>query len=165
MDPGAIAFTQSRDYAAPKKVCAACSLREQCTQNKSRRTVKRHLRQEELDAMREASRSRQARRDIKVRQHLMERTFARGTLYGFDRARWRGLWRVQIQQYLVSSIQNIDVLLRYGNRPRRNLSMLVREGTRAFTRAVWLVLCWMKDLIWSETNSILSSVFASLNFR
>jgi transposase/uncharacterized protein (UPF0179 family) len=72
---------QSRDYAAPKKVCAACHLREQCTKNKSGRTIKRHLRQEELDWMREASRSSEARRDIKTRQHLMERSFARGTSY------------------------------------------------------------------------------------
>jgi transposase len=43
---------QSRDYAAPRKVCAVCSLREQCTRNKSGRTIKRHLRQEELDRMR-----------------------------------------------------------------------------------------------------------------
>jgi hypothetical protein len=105
---------QSRDYAAPRKTCAGCSLREQCTRNKSGRTVKRHLRQEELDRMREASRSARAKRDIKMRQHLMERSFARGTRYGFDRARWRGLWRVQIQQYLISTVQNIHVLLRYG---------------------------------------------------
>jgi hypothetical protein len=39
---------QSRDYAASQKVCAVCPLREQCTRNKSGRTVKRHLRQEEL---------------------------------------------------------------------------------------------------------------------
>ena len=101
---------QSRDYAAPKKICASCTLREQCTKNKSGRTIKRHLRQEELERMREASRSAKARRDIKTRQHLMERSFARGTPYGFDRARWRGLWRVQIQEYLISAIQNIQVL-------------------------------------------------------
>jgi transposase len=58
---------QSRDYAAPKKVCAACSLREQCTKNKSGRTIKRHLRQEDLDRMREASRSLKARRDLQTR--------------------------------------------------------------------------------------------------
>src|SRR4030042_593076 len=94
---------QSRDYAAPKKMGAACDLREQCTRNKSGRTIKRHLRQEELDRMREASRSARAKRDIKMRQHLMERSYARGARYGFDGARWRGLWRVQIQEYLISS--------------------------------------------------------------
>ncbi|MDP2968735.1 MAG: IS1182 family transposase, partial [Deltaproteobacteria bacterium] len=103
---------QSRDYAAPKKVCAACLIREQCTRNKSGRTVKRHLRQEELDGMREASRSARAKCDIKTRQHLMERSFARGTRYGFDRARWRGLWRVQIQEYLIAAVQNLQVLLK-----------------------------------------------------
>ena len=36
---------QSRDYAAPKKICAVCHLKEQCTKNKSGRTIKRHLRQ------------------------------------------------------------------------------------------------------------------------
>jgi hypothetical protein len=106
---------QSRDYAAPRKVCAVCQLREQCTRNKSGRTIKRHLRQEELDKMREASRSAKAKRDIKMRQHLMERSYARGTWYGFDRARWRGLWRVEIQEYLISAVQNIQVLLRYGS--------------------------------------------------
>lgn len=112
---------ESRDYAASKKVCAVCDLRKQCTKNKSGRTIKRHLRQEELDKMREASRSRRARRDIKIRQHLMERSYARGTRYGFDRARWRGLWRVQIQEYLIAAIQNIEVLLRYGGQPKKSL--------------------------------------------
>src|SRR4030066_999895 len=70
---------QSRDYAAPKKICAACDLREQCTKNKSGRTVKRHLRQEELDRMGGASRWAKAKRDIKMRQHLMEGSYARGT--------------------------------------------------------------------------------------
>ena len=51
------AHRQSRDYAAPKKICASCYLREQCTRNKSGRTIKRHLRQEDLERMREASRS------------------------------------------------------------------------------------------------------------
>lgn len=118
---------QSRDYAAPKKVCAACQIREQCTRNKSGRTIKRHLRQEELDRMRETSRSSWAKRDIKMRQHLMERSFARGTWYGFDRARWRRLWRVQIQEYLIAAIQNIEVLLRYGEQPKKGLFVRVNQ--------------------------------------
>lgn len=42
----------------------------------------------------------------------MERTFAHGTRYVLQRSRWRGLWRVQIQEYLTASIQNILALLR-----------------------------------------------------
>jgi hypothetical protein len=118
---------QSRDYAAPKKICAVCQLREQCTKNKSGRTIKWHLRQEDLDRMREASRSARAKRDIKMRQHLMERSYARGTLYGFDQARWRGLWRVQIQEYLISAVQNIQVLLRYGSYLKRSSLVMIEQ--------------------------------------
>jgi transposase len=127
---------QSRDYAASKKICAVCHLREQCTRNKSGRTIKRHLRQEELDRMREASRSAKAKRDIKMRQHLMERSYARGTRYGFDRARWRGLWRVQIQEYLVSAVQNIQVLLRYGSYLKRSPSVMMEQIKGAIRREI-----------------------------
>ena len=127
---------ESRDYAAPKKICAACDLREQCTKNKSGRTIKRHLRQEDLDRMREASRSAKAKRDIKMRQHLMERSYARGTRYGYDRARWRGLWRVQIQEYLVSAVQNIQVLLRYGSYLKRSPSAMMEQIKGAVRREI-----------------------------
>jgi len=127
---------QSRDYAASKKICAECGLREQCTKNKSGRTIKRHLRQEDLDRMREASRSARAKRDIKVRQHLMERSYARGTLYGFDWARWRGLWQVQIQEYLISGVQNIQVLLRYGSYLKRSLSVMIDQIKEAIRRDI-----------------------------
>ena len=99
---------ESSDYGAPKKVCAVCELREQCTRNKSGRTVKRHLRQDELNAMRGRSQSAEARKDIKTRQHLMERSFAQSTRYDFDHARWRGLWKMKIQEYLTCAIQNIQ---------------------------------------------------------
>jgi len=127
---------ESRDYASPKKICAACHLREQCTKNKSGRTIKRHLRQEELDRMREASRTARAKRDIKMRQHLMERSYARGAWYGFDRARWRGLWRVQIQEYLVSAVQNIQVLLRYGSYLKRSPSVMMEQIKGAMRREI-----------------------------
>jgi hypothetical protein len=122
----------SRDYAAPKKICAVCELREQCTKNKSGRTLKRHLRQDELDAMREKSRSAKAKRDIKTRQHLMERSFAQATRYGFDRARWRGLWRMRIQEYLTCAVQNIQVLIKHTGKPKQAMAVKVKALETAF---------------------------------
>ncbi len=104
---------QGIDYGAPKKECEKCELRPQCTKNKAGRTVKRHLRQEEIDYMRALAGSMQSKKDIKTRQHLMERSFARAWRYGFKRARWRGLWRVQIQEYITATIQNIGILIKY----------------------------------------------------
>jgi transposase len=127
---------QSRDYAAPRKVCAACQLREQCTKNKSGRTIKRHLRQDVLERMRAISRSANARYDIRTRQHLMERSFARGTRYGFDQARWRGLWRMRIQEYLTCAIQNMQVLIAHASKPKKaaavRLLVVQRTKVKAF---------------------------------
>ena len=155
---------QSRDYAASKKTCAICALREQCTKNKSGRTIKRHLRQEELDRMREASRSAKAKRDIKTRQHLMERSFARGTRYGFDRARWRGLWRVQIQEYLISAIQNIQVLLKYGHKPKKRLLVMMNQVKGNMTRVIRPVSDVIQGLILTQINRIMSIGFIKIGY-
>lgn len=138
---------QSRDYAAPKKVCAVCSLREQCTKNKSGRTIKRHLRQEELEFMRNASRSAKSKRDLKTRQHLMERSFARSKRYGYDRARWRGLWRMRIQEYLICAIQNIQVLVKHGAMPKKTLAMALNPVKNALTKATNVAYASMSNLI------------------
>jgi len=131
---------QSRDYGAPKKVCAACRLREQCTKNKSGRTIKRHLRQDVLERMREISRSANARYDIKKRQHLMERSFARGTRYGFDQARWRGLWRMRVQEYLTCAIQNIQVLIAYVAKPQKAVAARMIAMQRTTVKAFGAII-------------------------
>jgi transposase/uncharacterized protein (UPF0179 family) len=100
------------EYSVAAKTCRRCSLKPRCTRSKQGRTLKRHVRQDELDRMLSTSESRQAKGDIRKRQHLMERSFARSDRYGYHRARWRRLWRVQIQEYLTASIQNIMVLVR-----------------------------------------------------
>jgi transposase len=147
---------QSRDYAAPKKVCGACALRDQCTKSKSGRTMKRHLRQEDLDRMREASRSAKAKRDIKTRQHLMERSFARGTWYGFDRARWRRLWRVKIQEYLIAAVQNIEALIRYGEQPKKSLLVKVNQVKGVIKEIIQPILSIIKPLRIMKTHGTVS---------
>jgi hypothetical protein len=85
----------------------------------------------------------------------MERSFARGTPYGFDRARWRGLWRVQIQEYLISAIQNIQVLLRYGDQPKKSLSVVVNQAKGTLPRAIRFVSDRMIGLLTNEINQIM----------
>jgi transposase/uncharacterized protein (UPF0179 family) len=111
------------EYIASASTCNRCQLRKKCTKAKSGRTLKRHVRQNDLDFMLDQANSREAKKDIRTRQHLMERSFARGTRYGYKRARWRRLWRVQIQEYLTSSIQNIMILVRHIKEPAPALGM------------------------------------------
>ena len=124
-----------RDYGARKKDCESCELRSLCTSNKMGRTVNRHIRQDDLDVMRLRSRSADSKRDIRKRQSLMERSFARGKRYGYDRARWRGLWKMRIQEYLTCAIQNIQVLISRENRPVKNPAMGARGLKPVLSRA------------------------------
>ena len=115
------------EYKASSKTCMACPIRNKCTRSKSGRTLKRHARQDELDAIVEHARSRESKKDLKTRQHLCERSFAQSTHYGFKRARWRSLWRMEIQDYLIAAIQNIKVLI---NQPKPRMSKSNVEENR-----------------------------------
>ena len=49
----------------------------------------------------------------------MEQSFADATNnHHFKRARWRRLWRQQIQDYLIAAIQNVRILLANQNHKR-----------------------------------------------
>ncbi len=106
------------EYAAPVATCRACPLRERCTRAQGARTLKRHIGQELIEVARGQSHSPAARRDRRRRKWLMEGSFAdAANNHGFKRARWRRLWRQQIQDYLIATVQNVRILLRNGPKP------------------------------------------------
>lgn len=113
----------SSDYGPMKGACDKCVLREQCTKAKAGRTIHRDHRQDEVDTMRERAKSATAKYDIQTRKHLMERSFARAVRYGFKRARWRRLWRMMIQDYMIATIQNLAVMMKYGAKTQRALTL------------------------------------------
>lgn len=126
---------QHYEYIASAGTCKRCRLKDQCTKSKSGRTVKRHIRQDDLDFMLEQAHSPESKKDIRTRQHLMERTFAQATRYGYQRARWRGLWKVEIQEYLTAAIQNIKILLKDITKPTAALQMqLATEDSKTASR-------------------------------
>ena len=116
------------EYKARSGACAACLLRPQCTSAKLGRTVKRHEKQAALDVARVQAHSRAARRDRQRRQQLMEQSFAdAANNHHFKRARWRRLWRQQIQDYLIAAIQNVRILLAQRN-PKRSAAAVLVPG-------------------------------------
>jgi hypothetical protein len=88
---------------------------------------------DDLDHMRKQASSAESKKDIKTRQHLMERSFARATRYGYKRARWRRLWRVEIQEYLTASIQNIMVII--GNVKEQDPAVGIAQGKAGYRDA------------------------------
>jgi hypothetical protein len=113
------------------------------------------LRQDDLDTMRDASRAAKAKRDRKTRQHLMERSFAKSTRYDFDRARWRGLWRMRIQEYLICAIQNIQALISHVCKPtRRVAAMESRIGNSSINLSSHLSALFMIVALMIATHEV-----------
>jgi transposase len=125
------------EYKASSKACSQCHLKKQCTRAQTGRTLKRHVRQDELDILVQESESKTAKKDIKRRQDLSERSFARSTRYGFKRARWRRLWRMEIQDFLIAAVQNITVLI---SQPNRTISKSNAQRTEAVHSFDWEAL-------------------------
>lgn len=99
---------QMTDYVADKKICANCPLRTQCTNSKLGRSVARHWRETSLEAALAFARLPEAQADRRRRRFLMEGSFAHSAnLYHFKRARWRRLWRQQIQDWIIATVQNV----------------------------------------------------------
>jgi len=106
------------EYSADRKICAACTLRTQCTRAATGtvRTVKRHYKHELLEIARRQSASRETRADLVRRKWLMEGSFAdAANNHGFKRARWRRLFNQQIQDYFIAAVQNIRILIKQGH--------------------------------------------------
>jgi IS5 family transposase len=104
---------QHTEYVARKGVCPACPLRAQCTTSKYSRMVSRYREHELVLRARTQATSPEAWRDYCRRRHLMEGSFAQSAnCHGFKRARWRRLWRQQIQDWLIAACQNLKILVR-----------------------------------------------------
>ena len=134
------------EYQLPKAVCAACALRAQCTRATAYgRSLHRHEHQELLDRARQQAHSAAARRDRQRRQHLAEVSFAdAANHHGFKRARWRRLWRVQIQDWLIAAIQNVKILLKHRLPPvtSAGAALLLTASTGFTDRLRRYVLRW-----------------------
>jgi len=148
---------QHYEYIAAAGTCNRCQLKKQCTKAKSGRTLKRHVRQDDLDFMLKQAACPESKKDIKTRQHLMERTFAQATRYGYQRARWRRLWRVQIQEYLTAAIQNIKILVKDVKEPAPALSMQVAKEPRG--KATRIKPCGLWQLLAQQSSQMAGLCF------
>jgi transposase len=134
------------EYKASARICGGCVLRTLCTRSAYGRTVQRHEKQELLNMAREQAGSPAARRDRKRRQHLMEASFAdAANNHHFKRARWRRLWRQQIQDYLIAAIQNVRILLAHQT-PEHSAAMAARAAvilTESLFRPLRRCIYWI----------------------
>jgi hypothetical protein len=110
--------------------------------------VQRHEKQPLLDVARVQAHSVAARRNRKRRQHLIERSFAdAANNHHFKRARWRRLWRQQIQDYLIAAIQNVRILLAHQTPKRSAIAALTASSLDHFTQRLLSSLAkWVENV-------------------
>lgn len=147
------------EYRASPESCGHCALRDQCTRAKDGRSLKRHIRQNELDNMLKVANSHEAKKDIKTRQHLSERSFAQATRYGYKRARWRRLWRMEIQDLLIAAVQNIQILIKQTETRVANAAKVAAEyPNTSYNRINSSLLSWF-SLIFSWINKKIGELY------
>ena len=102
-------------YYCVASLCNSCEMKKDCTRSETGRTVIRYEGQEAIDRARAESHSYLAKRDRRKRKHIVEGSFAdAANNHGFKRSRWRGLWRQQIQDYLIAVCQNLRIMIANG---------------------------------------------------
>jgi len=117
-------------YRIDKEHCASCELRSQCTNDKNGRSISRLPGDDLITAGRQDAASEEGIKDLKRRQHLMERSYAYGKRFGYKRARWRALWRVSIQQLLVATVQNLKKMSQNANLGSKTEGMVILGGNQ-----------------------------------
>lgn len=70
----------------------------------------------------------------------MERSYAKSERHGYKRARWRLLWRVQIQEYITASILNIKVLIKHRSQPVLSLKNSMNYQKNLILNRIFILL-------------------------
>jgi len=110
---------ESKYYRSKSSICAICKQKDACiaSAKKSRPFTKyliRSIHQELFDKTFEAMQEPAFMSKLKERMWKIEGIFAEAKqLHGLSKARYRGLEKVQIQAYMVASVQNVKRLIKH----------------------------------------------------
>lgn len=111
---------EGRRYKAKTKVCAACSIRAQCTPNKRGRTIFRHFDEGYVDRVRAYQGTLPYEKALRKRRVWVEPLFAEAKdWHGMRRFRLRRLEKVNIEALLIGAGQNIKRLVAAQQGPRK----------------------------------------------
>jgi hypothetical protein len=113
-------------YRAKGSICAACSLKPQCTTNKNGRSLRRGPEDEYIDLLRAYMLTEPYQKAIRKRKVWIEPLFAEGKLWhGMRRFRMRTLEKVNTEALMVATGQNIKRLLAFGGAAPKKLARAV----------------------------------------
>ena len=128
-------------YCCQRQICQECEYFTECVSSKQLgRMIGRNLNAEYVEWADSCLSKHERKRLLNRRKYKAEGSFADGANnYGFKRARWRGLDKMQIQNLMIAAIQNIGKLLRYGHNNGKLIGPLMATKA-AFSRVGRLLL-------------------------
>jgi transposase len=106
------ALAQAEIYQADRAACAACRLREQCTDNKDGRMIRRSIYEAYLERVRAYHKTAAYEKAYKKRKVWVEPLFGEAQQWhGLRRFRLRGLQKVNCEGVVIATGQNLKRLL------------------------------------------------------
>ncbi len=116
-------------YKAKANVCAACSLKPECTPNKRGRTLFRHFDEGYIDRVRAYRETEPYHKALRKRKVWVEPLFAEAKdWHGMRRFRLRRLEKVNQEALMIAAGQNVKRLLEFGGRGPRRLAQAAALG-------------------------------------
>jgi len=134
-------------YTADRKTCEQCENFTGCVSSaKSGRNIKRKIGADIIEWADNCIPQYQRRKLMRRRMYKAEGSFAdAANNHGYKRARWRGKTKVQIQNLMIASIQNMRKLLRCICNPRTSaIAQEIINATSFIRRNLfinWLIGC------------------------
>ncbi|KKL60333.1 hypothetical protein LCGC14_2206370 [marine sediment metagenome] len=111
-------------YRCQRQICQKCEYFTECVSSKQLgRQVERNLNVEYVEWADNCLPKYERKRLLTRRKYKAEGSFAdAANNYGFKRARWRGLAKMRIQNLMITAIQNLGKLMRYGDPSGRSIT-------------------------------------------
>jgi len=128
-------------YRAQRETCETCDYFKRCvTGQKAGRSVLRNPNAQYYHWADGCLPRHERYRLMSRRKYKAEGSFAdAANNHGFKQARWRGLYKMQIQNLMIAAIQNLGKLLRYGGGDGKPITAAMT--IKAFFRSVYLCRC------------------------
>ena len=142
-------------YRAQRETCQRCDYFKRCvTGKKTGRSVQRNPDMMYYHWADGCLTKHERYRLMSRRKYKAEGSFADGANnYGFKRARWRGLDKMEIQNLMIAAIQNLGKLLRYGGTDGKLFAPAIAK--KAFCGPIGIALRRLIS-IWATYKRILS---------
>lgn len=103
--------TGERVYGIKNNACMTCLIKSECIPQGTARTIRRSNFEEEIERIKRRMSTPYFKSKLRERMWKLEGLFSEAKYrHGLKRAKYRGMWKVQVQTYMTAFVQNLKRL-------------------------------------------------------